>query len=74
MGRSDSQRSDHEDQMFTLAWYRDHPNAWHLTHPHADAWAIATMATVAGWVGLAVQPAGYVYNSAVVYDDGAVGE
>ncbi len=60
------------DQMFTPAWYRDHPNAWHLTHPHADAWAVATMAAVAGWVGLAVQPASYVYNSAVVYDDGNV--
>ncbi|MBN2477631.1 MAG: hypothetical protein JXB62_23690 [Pirellulales bacterium] len=37
-------------QPFTAAWYADHPNAWHLTHPHADAAAVAAAASVAAWI------------------------
>jgi hypothetical protein len=45
-------------QPFTTAWYAEHPSAWRYTHPHADAWAVATIGTVAAWLGIPVaQPA-----------------
>jgi hypothetical protein len=37
---------------FSPAWYAGHPNAWPYTHPHADAWAVATLASTAAWLGL----------------------
>jgi hypothetical protein len=39
------------NEPFTPAWYADHPNAWQTTHPHADAWAVATIGTAAAWLG-----------------------
>jgi hypothetical protein len=39
-------------QPFTPGWYADHPTAWQYTHPHADAWAVATIGTVAAWLGI----------------------
>lgn len=41
------------DDLFTPQWYAEHPNAWQATHPHADAWAVATAASVAAWVNAA---------------------
>jgi hypothetical protein len=58
-------------QPFTAQWYADHPNAWQATHPHADAWAVASAASVAAWLGWAAYPAneGYTtYNNTVVYE------
>lgn len=40
-------------QPFTAKWYADHPGAWQYTHPHADAWAAASAAGVASWLGWA---------------------
>lgn len=60
-------------QPFSPAWYAEHPNAWQLTHPHADAWAVASWAAVAGWVGVHAAPASYQYNTystAVPTEDG----
>jgi hypothetical protein len=57
------QRWQHAPEPFTAAWYAQHPNAWHLTHPHADAWAVASWAAVAGWVGAAGEPVIYNYTS-----------
>ncbi len=42
------------NRPFTPAWYADHPKAWHYTHPHADAWAVASIGTVSAWLGIAV--------------------
>ncbi|MAT68947.1 MAG: hypothetical protein CMJ58_05430 [Planctomycetaceae bacterium] len=38
-------------QPFSPAWYAQHPNAWQYAHPHADAWAAATVAATANWLG-----------------------
>ena len=43
-------------QPFTPAWYAQHPTAWQVTHPHADAAAVATTAAVATWLGVAYGP------------------
>jgi len=39
-------------QPFTPAWYAEHPNAWQMTHPHADAAVVATSAAVVAWLGV----------------------
>jgi hypothetical protein len=41
------------EQPFTAGWYADHPNAWQVAHPHADAAAAATATGVARWLGWA---------------------
>lgn len=40
-------------QPFSPSWYAQHPQAWQYTHPHADAVAVATAASVTAWVGSA---------------------
>lgn len=45
-------------QPFSPAWYAEHPQAWQYSHPHADAWAVATAAGVATWFGWATAPYG----------------
>ena len=55
-------------QPFTAEWYADHPAAWQYTHPHADAWAVASAAGVAAWLGWANQPV-YGTSSTVVYQE-----
>lgn len=50
-----------DNKPFTADWYRDHPNAWRAMHPHADAWAVASYASAAAWLGLAADPVAYVY-------------
>ena len=37
---------------FSPTWYANHPGAWQYTHPHADAWAVASLAGAAGWLGI----------------------
>lgn len=60
-----------QPEPFTAAWYANHPNAWQYTHPHADAWAVASFAAVTGWVaGVSTTPVSYNYNESVVYVDG----
>ncbi|REK18669.1 MAG: hypothetical protein DWQ37_03800 [Planctomycetota bacterium] len=55
-------------EPFTPAWYAQHPNAWRYTHPHADAWAVATFATAAAWLGIAaVDDDGYYDDTSSVY-------
>ncbi len=39
------------NRPFTASWYAGHPQAWRYTHPHADAWAVASFATAAAWLG-----------------------
>jgi hypothetical protein len=51
------------NQPFTPAWYANHPGAWQYTHPHADAWAVATAGTAAAWLGLAAVTGGTVYTA-----------
>ncbi len=68
------QRWQNAPEPFTPAWYAEHPNAWHATHPHADAWAVASWAAVAGWVGAAAEPVvynytGYTTTTPTVYED-----
>lgn len=43
-------RSDNEP--FSPAWYLEHPNAWQITHPYADAFVAASAATVGAWLGV----------------------
>ncbi len=48
-----------KNEPFSPAWYADHPDAWHYTHPHADAWAVATLGAAVAWLGAeAVYPGG----------------
>ncbi|MFO0947965.1 MAG: hypothetical protein U1D30_18935 [Planctomycetota bacterium] len=60
--RREGQRNDAaslyapENEPFSPAWYADHPNAWRATHPHADAYAAATAATLGSWLALAAVP------------------
>jgi hypothetical protein len=54
------------NKPFTAAWYADHPNAWQYTHPHADAWAVATLAGATAWLGWAATPA---YSYGTYYSD-----
>jgi hypothetical protein len=58
------------NEPFSPAWYADHPNAWQSTHPHADAWAAASIGTAAAWLGIA---AGYptYYTGETDSDDDA---
>ncbi|MEX0676226.1 MAG: hypothetical protein WD063_04085 [Pirellulales bacterium] len=51
------------NQPFTPAWYADHPRAWQYTHPHADAWAVATFGAAATWLGLTAASGGTVYTA-----------
>jgi hypothetical protein len=53
--------------LFTPQWYAQHPNAWQATHPHADAWAVATAASVAAWVGTAAYGGG---SDTIIVDSG----
>jgi hypothetical protein len=58
------------NQVFTPRWYDAHPNAWQYQYPHADAYAAATFANAATWVGLAAAPIGYGYNDGtVIYEE-----
>jgi hypothetical protein len=41
-----------DNRPFTTGWYADHPGAWQATHPNADAWAVATLASTTAWLGL----------------------
>ncbi|MEX2185574.1 MAG: hypothetical protein WD875_02225 [Pirellulales bacterium] len=59
------------DDLFTPQWYAQHPNAWQATHPHADAWAVATAASVAAWVGTAAYGGG---SDTVIVESGNTGE
>ncbi|QGJ69002.1 Hypothetical protein PBC10988_6670 [Planctomycetales bacterium 10988] len=52
-------------QPFTAAWYLDHPNAWQATHPHADAWAMATWGRMTTWLALGTSATPVYYSSAV---------
>jgi hypothetical protein len=56
------------NQPFTPGWYADHPGAWQYTHPHADAWAVATAGTAAAWLGLAAITGGTVYTAETADD------
>ena len=40
------------ERPFTPAWYANHSTAWQYSHPHADAWAVASIGTVAVWLGI----------------------
>lgn len=52
------------NQPFTPAWYASHPRAWQYTHPHADAWAVATLGTTAAWLGIAATTNVYTGDNA----------
>jgi len=68
------------NNLFTPAWYAQHPGAWRYTHPHADMWAaVAAWPVLARWVGVTGgYPYGYgtVYESDTYYvtDDGTAAE
>jgi hypothetical protein len=55
------------NQPFSASWYANHPNAWRYTHPHADAWAIATLGTAAAWLGIAATSDAYPAVTENVY-------
>jgi hypothetical protein len=50
------------NKPFTADWYTSHPNAWQNTHPHADAWAAASLVGATAWLGWGTTP-GYSYSS-----------
>jgi len=54
------------NEPFSAGWYADHPNAWQYTHPHADAWAAASLATTTAWIGAAAYDDGGDYSTTVV--------
>ncbi|MBA4104342.1 MAG: hypothetical protein C0485_01190 [Pirellula sp.] len=54
------------DEPFSAGWYADHPNAWQYTHPHADAWAAASLAATTAWIGAAAYDDGGDYSTTVV--------
>jgi len=41
---------------FTSSWYRAHPTAWNVAHPHADAWAVASWGAMSTWLGVQAVP------------------
>ncbi|HEX3726883.1 MAG TPA: hypothetical protein VHV08_11600 [Pirellulales bacterium] len=47
-------RTNHapENRPFTTGWYGSHPGAWQATRGYGDAWAAASFASAAGWLGL----------------------
>lgn len=50
-GRDAAQNLANQPQPFTPAWYAQHPNAWHVTHPYAnEAALVATTAAVTAWL------------------------
>lgn len=62
------------NEPFSAGWYADHPNAWQYSHPHADAWAAASLAATTAWIGAAAYDDGGDYSTTVVneaptYDD-----
>lgn len=60
-------------QPFSADWYAAHPNAWQSTHQHADAWAAASAAGVAAWLGGGAQPT-YTTSNTVVYQQATAEE
>lgn len=64
-----------DSKPFTAEWYRDHPNAWQATHPHADAWAVATGASLVAWLALPVAAwDAYGTSNVIVESEGAAEE
>jgi hypothetical protein len=59
----------HGPQPFTPAWYAQHPNAWHATHPYADEWAVATAAALGSWLGWAYAPEPSYSSTTIIYQD-----
>ena len=51
-----------QSKPFTPQWYANHPNAWQNAHPHADAWAAASLVGATAWLGWGTAPA-FGYNS-----------
>jgi len=66
------------NEPFSAGWYADHPNAWQYTHPHADAWAAASLAATTAWIGVAAYDDGdystTVVNEAPTYEDDSAAE
>lgn len=53
--------------IFTPGWYRHHPRAWAVAALAASAWATATWAGAADWVGCDSTPVDYDYGTTVLY-------
>jgi len=53
--------------LFTPAWYRNHPDAWAAAGLAASAWAPASWFNLADWVGCDATPEDYDYGSTVLY-------
>lgn len=67
------------NEPFSAGWYADHPNAWQYTHPHADAWAAASLAATTAWIGAAAYDDDGDYSTTVVneaptYEDDSTAE
>ena len=59
--------------IFTPGWYRRYPVAWYpAAWAYGDAWAIATWASLSGWLGYSAQPVYYNYGDNIVYQDNSV--
>lgn len=58
-----------KNQPFSGAWYANHPRAWQYTHPHADAWAVASLGAAGTWLGLNALNNGTVYTAETATDD-----
>jgi hypothetical protein len=59
------------NQPFTPSWYAGHPGAWQYTHPHADAWAVATFGATAAWLGIAAATDVYTSETTNIYTSDA---
>jgi hypothetical protein len=53
--------------IFTPEWYRHHSRAWAVAALTASAWATATWASAADWVGCDSTPVDYDYGTTVLY-------
>jgi hypothetical protein len=60
------------NQPFTPAWYAEHPQAWQYTHPHADAWAVATFAGAAAWLSVTAAAPANSASGENVFTDASV--
>lgn len=52
---------------FTSSWYRAHPSAWNVAHPHADAWAVASWGAMSSWLGVQAVPVVWPVNTSPTY-------
>jgi hypothetical protein len=64
--------SNYGHNLFTPAWYKNHPDAWADARLRAAAWTPATWFGVTDWLDCDSMPDDYEYGSTVVYQGDTV--